>query len=173
MQEKTGVEPDSPLRETVAAVMQEKTGVEPDSPLRETVVAIMQEKTGVEPDSPLHETESKTESSRGISESRLTSASSEIFHSFSGDEGVEPFPALSSSVASSELTMPYSSEWKLTSLASPLTATLTTGISGGGASLGLGQTCSPQCSSSLSSTYVNFIHCPFAHAIQIRVCASI
>ena len=154
--------------------MQEKTGVEPDSPLRETVAAAMQEKTGVEPDSPLHETESKTESSRGISESRLTSASSsEIFHSFSEDEQVKPFPALSSSFASSELTMPYSSEWKLSSLGIPLTATLTTGISGGGASLGLGQTCSPQCSSSLSSTYVNFIHCPFAHAIQIRVCASI
>ena len=92
-------------------------------------MAALHQKTIVEPDSPLHETETKTESSRGISESRLTSSSSEIFHSFSGDEGVEPFPA-SSSFASSELTMPYSLEWKHTPHMSPLTATLTTG--GGG-----------------------------------------
>ena len=130
-----------------------------DSPkhsLRETVAAALQRKNIVEPDSPLHETEIKTESSRGLSKSRLTSASSseEIFHSFSGDEGVEPFPALSSSFASSELTMPYSSEWKLSSLASPLTATLTTGVSaggGGGGGSGLDQTLSPQITSSLFS----------------------
>ena len=152
MQQKTRVEPDSPLCETVAAAMQQKTRVEPDSPLHETVAAVMQQKTRVEPDSPLHETEIKTESSRGLSKSRLTpSSSEEIFHSFSGDEGVEPFPALYSSVTSSELAMLYSSEWKLSSLASPLTATLTTGVSGGGESgggLGSGQTLSP---SSLSS----------------------
>ena len=144
----------------------------------------VQQKTRVEPDSPLCETEIKTESSRGLSKSRLTSASSsEIFHSFSEDEEVEPFPALSSSVASSELTMPYSSEWKLTSLASPLTTTLTAGVSGGGGVSGLDHTLSPQSSSSLSSnintakvsmyylftdcpelTVVNqCMHCPFAH----------
>ena len=119
--------------------------------LHETVAVAMQQKARVEPDSPLHETKIKTESSRGLSESRLTSASSEIFHSFSEDEQVEPFLALSSSVASSELTMPYSSEWKLSSLASPLTATLTTGVSGGGEGgrgSGSDQTLSP---SSLSS----------------------
>ena len=132
MQQKTRVEPDSPLRETVAAAMQQKARVEPDSPLHETVAAAMQQKARVEPDSPLRETEIKTESSRGLSKSRLTSSSSEIFHSCSGDEGVEPFPALSSSFTSSELTMPYSSEWKLSSLASPLTATLTTGVGGSG-----------------------------------------
>ena len=101
----------------------------PKHSLRETVAAL-QQKTIVEPDSPSRETETKTESSRGISESQLTSSSSEIFLSFSGDEGVEPFPALSSSFASSELTMPYSTEWKHTPHMSPLTATLTTG--GGG-----------------------------------------
>lgn len=127
----------------------------PKDSLHETVAAL-QRKTIVEPDSPLHETEIKTESSRGLSKSRLTSSSSsEIFLSFSGDEGVEPFPAFSSSFASSELTMPYSSEWKLSSLASPLTATLTTGVSGGGGgggrNSGLGLTLSPQITSSLSS----------------------
>ena len=133
-----------------------------DSPkhsLRETVAALHQ-KTRVELDSPSRETEIKTESSRGLSKSRLTSSSSEseIFHSFSGDEGVEPFPAFSSSFGSSELTMPYSSEWKHSSLASPLTATLTTGVSGGGGggggggrSSGSGLTLSPQVTSSLSS----------------------
>ena len=106
----------------------------PKHSLRETVAAL-QQKTIVEPDSPLHETETKTESSRGISESRPTSSSSEseIFHSFSGDEGVEPFPAFSSSFASSKLTMPYSTEWKHTPHMSPLTATLTTG--GGGSQM--------------------------------------
>ena len=139
------------LHETVASAMQQKTRVEPDSSLRETVAAALQQRTRVEPDSPLRETEIKSESSRGLSKSRLTSSSSEIFHSLSGDEGVEPFPALYSSVASSELTMPYSSEWKLSSLASPLTATLTSRVSGGGESgggLGSGRTLSP---SSLSS----------------------
>ena len=126
----------------------------PKHSLRETVAALHQ-KTIVEPDSPLHETETKTASSRGLSESRLTSASSsEIFLSFSGDEGVEPFPA-SSTFASSELTMPYSSEWKLSSLASPLTATLTTGISGKEGGSGLSQTLSPQSSNFLFSSSTN------------------
>jgi len=131
----------------------------PKHNLHETVAALHQ-KTRVELDSPSRETEIKTESSRGLSKSRLTSSSSEseIFHSFSGDEGVEPFPAFSSSFGSSELTMPYSSEWKHSSLASPLTATLTTGVSGGGGggggggrSSGSGLTLSPQVTSSLSS----------------------
>ena len=127
----------------------------PKDSLRETVAAL-QRKTIVEPDSPLHENEAKTESSRGLSESRLTSASSsEIFHSFSGDEGVEPFPALSSQFASSELTMPYSLKWKHNSLASPLTATLTTGISGGGGEgSGLGRILSPQSSSTINTAKV-------------------
>ena len=121
--------------------------------LRETVAAL-QLKTRVEPDSPLHGTETKTESSRGISESRLTSSSSEIFHSFSGDEGVEPVPALSSPFVSSELTMPYSSEWKHISHMSPLTANLTTVVSGGGGNSGLDQNISPRGSSSVSSTSI-------------------
>ena len=122
----------------------------PKHSLHETVAAL-QRKTIVEPDSPLCETETKAESSRGSFEPRLTSSSSEIFHSFSGDEGVEPFPALSSSFVSSELTMPYPLKWKHSSLASPLTATLTTGVLGGGGGSGLGQILSPQSSSSLSS----------------------
>ena len=127
----------------------------PKHSLHETVAALHQ-KSMVEPDSPLHENEIKTESSRGISKSGLTSSSSEIFHSFSGDEGVEPFPALSSPFASSKLTMPYFSEWKHSSLASPLTATLTTGGSEGGGggdgrSSGSGRTISPQITSFLSS----------------------
>ena len=121
--------------------------------LRETVAAL-QLKTRVEPDSPLHGTETKTESSRGLSESRLTSSSSEIFHSFSGDEGVEPVPALSSPFVSSELTMPYSSEWKHISNMSPLTANLTTVVSGGGGNSGLDQNISPRGSSSVSSTSI-------------------
>ena len=122
----------------------------PKHSLHETVAAALQLKNKVEPDSPLQKTEIKTESSRGLSESRLTSASSsEIFHSFSGDEGVEPFPALSSSFASSEFTMPYSSEWKHMSHMSPLTATLTTG---GGSGI---KTLSPQAFVSSSTTQVH------------------
>ena len=121
-----------------------------DSPkhsLRETVVAL-QRKTIVEPDSPLRE--AKTGSSRSSFEPRLaSSSSSEIFHSFSGDEGVEPFPALSSPFLSSELTMP---KWKHSSVASTLTDTLTTGVSGGGRVSG---TLSPQSFSSLSSSSIN------------------
>jgi len=138
----------------------------PKHSLHETVVALHQ-KTRVEPDSPLHETGLKTESSRGFSKSRLTSSSSsEIFHSFSGDEGVEPFPAFPSSFVSSELTMPYSSKWKHNSLATPLTATLTTGVlGGGGEGSGLGQILSPQSSSTINTAKVRIyviLVCRFA-----------
>ena len=90
-------------------------------------------------ENPLLSSLSRFELPRGVSEPTLTS-SSEIFHSCSGDEGVEPFPALSSSIAPSELAMPYSSEWKLSSLASPLT--LATEISRGGGGSGLDHTLS-------------------------------
>ena len=83
--------------------------------------------------------------SRGSSESSQASSSSDIYHSFSGEEFQHPMTS-DSPFISAELTMPYSSEWKrkpapLTSSSdwnrdrSPLTSSLTesvlTTVSGG------------------------------------------